>query len=416
MLIVFLIVLCTDILFTSFKKYDYSFNDRLVVIEGIVKNKVEKKKYNQYKVGSYLVNDYSKNFNLMIGQNVVVKGKFKSLDNMKFNNFDYGRYVKSTGCKGIIYIKSYNISGVNLLYKYIGKFKLRIRNITRYLYKEYSNFVNSILLGESSDLEEEEKIMFKRTGTSHIIAISGLHTGILCLIITFLIRGVNNLYKLFILMVFMFIFSVMVGSSPSVLRAIFFSLVLYFSVFVDRKRDGISTLAFIGVLLIFSNPFIVYNVSFQLSFLSTLSIIYFGPFFYRVIKFRLISITISSNILTLPIIYYTFGGIPLLSILGNIIVVPFIAVIMYLSIISILLYKILLISKIVAFINLSIIKNVYCLLDKVGNLSFAYLDINNPKFYIVLVYYIVVFTYIVYWEIKEMREQDNGLQGYYKEY
>ena len=44
MLIVFLIVLCTDILFTSFKKYDNSFNDRLVVIEGIVKNKVEKKK------------------------------------------------------------------------------------------------------------------------------------------------------------------------------------------------------------------------------------------------------------------------------------------------------------------------------------------------------------------------------------
>lgn len=89
---------------------------------------------------------------------------------------------------------------------------------------------------------------------------------------------------------------------------------------------------------------------------------------------------------------------------------------MYLSIISILMYKILLISKIVAFINISIIKNVYCLLDKVGNLSFAYLDINNPKFYIVLVYYIVVFTYMVYWEIKEMREQDNGLQGYYKEY
>lgn len=416
MLIVFLIVLCTDILFTSFKKYDNSFNDRLVVIEGIVKNKVEKKKYNQYKVGSYLVNDYSKDFNLMIGQNVVVKGKFKSLDNIKFNNFDYGRYVKSTGCKGIINIKSYNISGVNLLYKYIGKFKLCIRNITRYLYKEYSNFVNSILLGESSGLEKEEKIMFKRTGTSHIIAISGLHTGILCVIIAFIIRGVNKFYKLFILMVFMFIFSVMVGSSPSVLRAIFFSLVLYFSVFVDRKRDGISTLAFIGVLLIFNNPFIVYNVSFQLSFLSTLSIIYFEPFFYRVIKFRLISITISSNILTLPIIYYTFGGIPLLSILGNIIVVPFIAVIMYLSIISILMYKILLISKIVAFINLSIIKNVYCLLDKVGNLSFAYLDINNPKFYIVLVYYIVVFTYMVYWEIKEMREQDNGLQGYYKEY
>ncbi|GAA0233942.1 ComEC/Rec2 family competence protein [Metaclostridioides mangenotii] len=416
MLIVFLVILFVDVLLTNFKDVDYSFDDQIVNIRGVVKDKIEKPKYNQYKVGSFLVNDYSRTFKLDIGQEVNVNGKFKSLDKMKFDDFDYGRYVKSTGYKGIIYIKSYEVVGEDFIYKYLGTFKLKVRDISRYLYKEYSNFVNSILLGDSSSLNEDEKLMFKRTGTSHVIAISGLHTGILCVIIAFMMRGVNKFYKLFILIILMYLYSIMVGSSPSVLRSIIFSFILYFSIFVDRKRDGISTLAFIGSLFIFNNPFVVYNVSFQLSFAATLSIIYFEPYFFRAIKLRLISVTISSNILTLPIIYYTFGGIPVLSIVGNIIVVPFMAVIMYLSIFSILLYKFILVSKVIAFINLSVIKNIYYMLDKIGNLSFSYLDIKSPKFYIVLVYYTVVFTYMVYWEIKEMREQDNGLQGYYKEY
>ena len=52
-------------------------------------------------------------------------------------------------------------------------------NTFRYLYKDNSDFLNSIILGQKNDLSEDEKLIFSRTGTSHIIAISGLHTGIL---------------------------------------------------------------------------------------------------------------------------------------------------------------------------------------------------------------------------------------------
>lgn len=416
LLIIFIVVLCFDLLFTILNKPDNSYENKDVKFEGVIKDRVEKPKYNQYKVGDFLVNDYQRKSNLTIGDRVIVQGKFKSLDKMKFDDFDYGRYVKSTGYKGIIYIKSYKKIGCNKVYKYLGNVKYNVRDISRYLYKDYSNFINSILLGDTSGLDDEEKNMFKVTGTSHIIAISGLHTGILCTIIGVVVGGINKFYKVTIVLFIMSLFSVMVGSSPSVIRAVLFTIILYTSIFIDRKRDAISSLAFIGIIMILENPFIIYNVSFQLSFSSTLSIIYFEPFFYKVFKIRIISMTISSNILTIPIVYYTFGGIPLISIIGNAVVVPFIAAIMYLSLVSILIYRLILFSKLISFFNLVIIKSIYWMLGKLGEFRYSYIEIDTRNLYIVLIYYIFVITYMVLREIKIMREQENGLQGYYKEY
>ncbi|MBY1535680.1 ComEC/Rec2 family competence protein, partial [Clostridioides difficile] len=161
---------------------------------------------------------------------------------------------------------------------------------------------------------------------------------------------------------------------------------------------------------------VIYNVSFQLSFLATLSILIFYNKINSIIKLSMVSLTISSNILTLPIIYYTFKGIPLLSIIGNLIIVPFVGVIMYLSIASLIVFKVsVVIAKIISFFNSTFIESIFFLLEKISNLSFAYINIENPKFYIVVIYYIGVFFYIFYIEGKEIKEQENELQGYYKE-
>lgn len=208
----------------------------------------------------------------------------------------------------------------------------------------------------------------------------------------------------------------MVGASPSIIRSIAFVMIFYLSIFIDRKKDGISALSLIGIILIMNNPYVIYNVSFQLSFLATLSILIFYNKINSIIKLSMVSLTISSNILTLPIIYYTFKGIPLLSIIGNLIIVPFVGVIMYLSIASLIVFKVsVVIAKIISFFNSTLIESIFFLLEKISNLSFAYTNIESPKFYIVVIYYIGVFFYIFYIEGKEIKEQENELQGYYKE-
>ncbi|WP_122641294.1 ComEC/Rec2 family competence protein [Romboutsia sp. Marseille-P6047] len=415
LLVIFSVLLLMTYIYTNTRAYNGYDNDKEVIIKGTVNDKIEKDKYNEYIVGKFLIKDYTKRKNLKMGNNVSIKGTYKNLDDMKFENYDYGLYVKSIGYKGIIYIKSYDIIDNNIIYLYIGNLKSYIKDVFRYLYKEKSDFLNSIVIGKKDYLSNDEKDLFSRTGTSHLIAISGLHTGILCSIIAFIINGINRPYKLIILSIFMFFYFIMVGSSPSIIRSVLSMIILYLSVFLNKKRDGISTLSLIGVFLIVNNPFIIYNISFQLSFLATLSIIYFYGYIKDIFNSSILSITISANILTLPIIYYNFRGIPVFSLVSNIIIMPFIGVIMYLSIISIIIFKInLWASKFVAYFNRIIIECIYYLLYKISNVNFAYIEINNPKIQYVIIYYIMITLYMTYKELKIMKEQENELQGYYK--
>ncbi|HSQ88186.1 ComEC/Rec2 family competence protein [Romboutsia sp.] len=415
LLVIFIFIMCISFIYTNNKSLDKTYNDDTVEIISVIENKKEKQKYYEYKLGEFLVIDYTKSKNLKIGSKIKVVGKFKSIDDMNYEDFNYGRYLKSVGYKGLIYINKYEIIGTNLLYKKLGNLKTYIRNTTRYLYKKNSDFINSLTLGEKEQLTKEENEMFSRTGTSHIIAISGLHTGILCILVSFIIGGINRFYKLLILIVVMGLYCLMIGTAPSVVRAISFVIILYIAVFLDRKRDGMSVLSLVGIFLMINNPYIIYNISFQLSFLATLSIIYFYGYINYVIKLKLISLTLASNVLTLPIIYYNFKGIPIISIISNIIVVPFIGIIIYMSIISITIFKMNIgIAKIIAYFNMIIINNIYFLLNILSDLDFAYIEIDNPSMVYVITYYIAVFSYMIYKELKVMKEQTNELQGYYK--
>ena len=416
-LIIFIILLIVSFIYTNTNAINTDYGNEDIEIIGIVKYKKEKERYNEYIVGKFVVRDYTKYKKIKVGSEIKLTGKFKDLNKMSYESFDYGRYLRSMGYKGLIYLKDYSIVGNNLMYEYIYKAKSYISNTIRYLYKTNSDFINSMMLGQKDDLSQNEKLMFTRTGTSHIIAISGLHTGILSGLIIFMMGKINKIYKLIVLSTMMFIYSAMVGNSPSIIRAIMFMISLYLSFFLDRKMDKISTLSFIGILFVINNPYIIYNISFQLSFLATLSIIYFYSYINNKLNIKIISLTLSANILTIPIIYYNFEGIPLVSILGNIIIVPFIGIIIYLAILSLILFNInIYISSIVVYINRFILETIYVLLEKISNLDFAYIAIEEPKLYYVIIYYIIVFSYMIYKEVKTIKEQKNELQGYYQWY
>lgn len=414
-LIIFIILLIVSFIYTNTNAINTDYGNEDIEIIGIVKYKKEKERYNEYIVGKFVVRDYTKYKKIKVGSEIKLTGKFKDLNKMSYESFDYGRYLRSMGYKGLIYLKDYSIVGNNLMYEYIYKVKSYISNTIRYLYKTNSDFINSMMLGQKDDLSQNEKLMFTRTGTSHIIAISGLHTGILSGLIIFMMGKINKIYKLIVLSTMMFIYSAMVGNSPSIIRAIMFMISLYLSFFLDRKMDKISTLSFIGILFVINNPYIIYNISFQLSFLATLSIIYFYGYINNKLNIKIISLTLSANILTIPIIYYNFEGIPLVSILGNIIIVPFVGIIIYLAMLSLILFNInIYISSIVVHINRFILETIYVLLERISNLDFAYIVIEEPKLYYVIIYYIVVFLYMIYKEAKTIKEQSHELQGYYK--
>lgn len=417
LLIIFIIILFMSFFITNMEINKHSEKNQFIKIEGLVKNKVRKEKYNQYYISNYVINDYSKKINIKPGYIVEVSGKFKYYKELKFEDFNYGRYLKSNGYEGTIDIKSYRILNKNVIYSNIFKFKERISNSIKYLYKDKSKFINSILIGEKENIDKETKEIFSKTGVSHILALSGLHVSILITIIGYSIGGINSFYKLILISIILCVYSIMVGQSPSIVRAIYYSLISYMGIFIFKRPDGISSLSFIGTILLINNPYIIYNMSFQLSFLATLSIIYFYGYINSKIKIKLIALTISANILTLPMIYLYFKNISLISIISNIVVVPFLSIIIYISILSAIILPIsLTLSKIMVIINSLIIDFINQTLEMLYNLKFSYIEFDEVNKLFVITYYILVGIYMIYKEIKTIKEQENELQGYHQKH
>ncbi len=410
----FLIIATISILYTN-KGIKDCFKEENINITGVVMYKKEKDRYNQYRVGKSIVNDYSKNSNIKTGDIIKVVGKNKPLSNMKFEDFYYGRYLKSTGIENYCNMYKYKKIGINKKYELIGNIRRYIRETNRYLYKDKSDFLNSMLIGEKELIKDEDKRMFSRTGISHIIAISGLHVSILCAFIGFLGRRINITFNMIILNLVLYLYIYIAGGSPSIIRAVLSSVFSNIAFFIDRRKDGVTTLMIIASAMIIYNPFILYNISFQLSFLATFSIVYFYPIINKKIKLSIVSITIAANIMTMPIIIYNFKGISLLSLISNIMVVPFISLVIYLDIISLVIFNLFpFISVLISLFNSSIISYIHFILEKIDEIWFSYIRFTQLDFSFLIIYYIIISLGIIYYEIKVVEEQRNELQGYYR--
>ena len=414
MLILCIILIVISFVYTSLT--DINSEEGKCYIEGVVTNIEESERGIKYRINDALIMDYNMNKKYRIGDILSVDGEKKDLSDLTFDDFNYGRYLKSKGINKSITAKKIEIVGYDRLYLIIGNIKEYIREGNRFLYKEKSDFINSMIIGEREFIRDEDDRLFSRTGVSHILAISGMHISILCALISMLSFITGKRINILLSTVFLSVYYFVSGGSVSVGRAVLSFFMYNICFFIDRKNDGINTLSAIASAMIISNFYVIYNTGFQLSFLATLSILYFYPKIKEIVKLSSMALTISANILTLPVIVYVFDGISVLSAVSNVLAVPFVSIIVYIDIISLLIMKLnVFLSEIIAVINYIIIDIIYFILDFVDGIWFSYVEFDKLGFSFVLIYYIIIFLGMKFYEIKVIREQKNGLQGYYYE-
>lgn len=370
-----------------------------IEVVGKIKNIVEKEKSIQYIVDEYLCVSFKKDQNLHIGDIVVFEGEEKNLDEFYIKDFNYGIYLKSKGYSKYIYVKKSRIIGKSRYYAYLGRVRNNFVKINRFLYKDNSNILNSIVIGDRSTVTEEEKQIFSETGTSHIMAISGLHISILSGIILIFFGKINT-YKRWILFgVALFFYNQLVGGGKSIDRAIVMTIFTTFCFFIDRKCDIINLLFIIASIMIFENKYVIYNISFQLSFMAVLSICVFNKYLKKYMYFEVFTTTISASIFTTPIILYNFLNISTVSIVGNLVVLPFLGLIIVGDILSIILYYLdTQLAVLLSYINSEILEAVMYFLNKVGNFGANNIFVRGTNLYLIMLYYFIVILISLYLE------------------
>ncbi|MFA6411023.1 MAG: ComEC/Rec2 family competence protein [Candidatus Buchananbacteria bacterium] len=269
-----------------------------------------------------------------------------------FSGFAYDRYL----AKDDIYvICSYpKISLIkknqgNYFLSQIYNFKNQLRNlINNNLPEPQASLFFGMNFGNRGGIPQELSDQFSATGTSHLVAISGMNITIIAsiLLAVFLALGVCRKKSFWLITLILIFYMIVIGFPASAVRAAIMGWLAMLAIYVGRLNSSTNALLLSGVGMIFANPKILRDdVGFQLSFLAVLGLIYFYPFLE--LKFAKFSsrfglkesllLTMAAQISTLPLIVYNFGRLSLISLVVNILVVPTLPALMVIGFLSLFL-------------------------------------------------------------------------------
>lgn len=196
--------------------------------------------------------------------------------------------------------------------------------------RQDAGIISAMMLGTDEYMEEENRQEFRTVGVAHIFSVSGLHVGIIVAAVTrfLLALSVNRKMRFAVTAVFVGFYCALTAFTPSIVRASVMSLALLFGGMHKRKYDQLSALG-CGALLIMSvNPFSIFSVGFQLSFLACLGIVCFAQTFElpkrKFIRSVLsgLMVTLSAQFASFPVMVNSYGNISLIAPVANLIIVP----------------------------------------------------------------------------------------------
>lgn len=267
------------------------------------------------------------------GDKILANGNYVNIQN-KLSEFDYISYLKSQNIWrefNAIVIEKTNSTIFSFLNDIRTKIFLAVREHTL---PPESGIIEGIIIGTKSNLDEEILQSFNYSGLTHILSVSGFNFSILYIFALKVFTPLNRYKRLIIAqgLILFFLFIVGVHNLPA-LRATVMILVLTLSQFFGRKISKIDILAITMFLLILVFPFVLINISFLLSMGATIALL----IFFKNLEFEksvwgeassIILATIAINVITLPITFFLFGEFSLVSLISNVLVLPFMPLLM----------------------------------------------------------------------------------------
>ncbi len=358
---------------------------------------------------------------VLFGEKIIVNGTLSVPENFENESgiiFDYKGYLKSQKVGYIIEKAKIEKTGERqngLLVRLSDIKKSFIGNIEKVFNFPESALLSGLLVGNKSSLGEENLELFRRAGVSHIIVLSGFNiaiVGVMIMAITyFLPRKIRFVFAVSGIV----LFSLAVGMESTVMRATIMVVLAMLGKYIGRKYDAMRALLIAGFIMIMLNPFIViYDISFQLSFLATLGLVILAVdlekyFLWLTKKFGIREIVVSTiavEIFVVPFILLKMGNVSVVSILSNILILPVIAPTMLFGFLSgLVTYLSPFFGMIVGFPAYVLLLYEMFVIKIMAKLPFAFLNVKNFSIIFVLIVYGLVFL----WKVKLIQRNINEI-------
>lgn len=392
---------------------NYKIEENKMKLELICKEKL---------VGSYYFkNDEYKFFKekVNIGSSVIVKGKLVSPKNNTVPYlFNYKKYLYN---KRVYY--TLKIDSIKILNENSNPFiKLKNRVIKHVNSYKDSTYLYAFILGKTELISDEVLTSYRENGISHLFALSGLHVSIFSSILLFILKKLRfkEILNYVLIFIFLLLFSFITGFSPSILRAtlLFFLLGINKVFYLNIRTLDILYLVFI--ILVIINPFIIYNLSFILSFTAAFFLIFSSDLLKGKNYFvSLFKVSLLSYFASLPLSIYYFGYTNLLGTILNLVFVPLVSFMVFpLTLLTFI------ISKFYSILNITtnLLESLSLLFNKFKiiiyfpriNLIFVFIYLSILMLYIkfkkkICLYLIIVL--LIFFKIR--RYMDNNTYIYY---
>jgi competence protein ComEC len=283
--------------------------------------------------------------NFQYGDEISLTGKLGAPQN--FGDFDFKAYLAKESIYSVMDFPEISIVSRNnasiikaQLFEIKNKFEAQINQL---LPEPEAGFLAGLILGARQNLNPELKDNLQRSGTSHLIALSGYNITIVAAAILslFLFCGLNRRLAFWFSIFVIVLFVLMTGASASVVRAAIMGILLILGQRIGRIYYPRNALFLAALIMIVFNPRILrFDLAFQLSALATLGLIYFSPFFQRILKAERksflnwrsnLATTLSAQVAVLPLLISGFGYFSPVAPLTNILILTLIPMTMFLG-------------------------------------------------------------------------------------
>jgi len=245
--------------------------------------------------------------------------------------FNYQRYLKG---KDIDYIFELGTWDVNQCKKLRNNWKSILLHFRRYgihkieetFEKNVQPLMSALIFGEKSQIDESINEAYQKLGIAHLIAISGLHVGIITGLLYYVLLRIGltkEVVSNFILL-FLPMYAILAGASPSVNRAVLMTGIIVLSQKFHRQLSSMDAISISFLITIFYNPYLMYHAGFQLSYAVSFSLILSSSVILRQKKFfkQLFLGSFVAQISSLPLILYHFFEFSLISLFVNLLFIP----------------------------------------------------------------------------------------------